>query len=81
MAALTRSALATMMTMSSLKPLKASFAGTMPASDRREQRQRRNEVVAQPAPDEEPHHGAEDAEGEALLERHAGGAGRGRAEQ
>ncbi len=31
MAALTRRALATMMTMSSLKPLNASFAGTMPA--------------------------------------------------
>ena len=32
MAALTRRALATMMTMSSLKPVNASFAGTMPAT-------------------------------------------------
>ena len=52
-AALTTSAEATMMTMSSLKPVKASSAGTMPDGDGREERQHRHEVVAEAAPDEE----------------------------
>ncbi len=63
-AALTRSALATMMTMSSLKPAKASSGGTMPTSDRGEQREERDEVVAEAAPDEERHHAGEIGEGE-----------------
>ena len=39
--------------------------------DRREQRQQRHQVVAEPAPDEERHHPADDGEGEPLLQRHA----------
>ena len=70
MAALTRRALATMMTMSSLKPLNASFGRHDAGNDRGNERQRRDEVVAQAPPDEEAHHGAENAEGEALLEGH-----------
>ena len=50
-AALTSSAEATMMTMSSLKPVNASSAGTMPTTTAAKQREHRHEVVAQPAPD------------------------------
>ena len=69
-AALTTSALATMMTMSSLKPLKALIRRHDADDDRGKQRQHGDEVVAPAAPGEQRHHGDDDGEGEALIERH-----------
>ena len=66
-AALTSSAQATMMTMSSEKPENALSCGTMPDEHRRRAAQQRDEVVAQPAPHEQRHHGGDDAEGERLV--------------
>ena len=61
-AALTTSALATMITMSSLKPLKACWAARCRPPPR-QQGEHGDEVVAQAAPGEQPHHGDDDGEG------------------
>ena len=69
-AALTIRAPATMITMSSLKPENALSVGHDAGEHRGQQGQDRDQVVAQPAPDEEDHHHGEDREGEGLIESH-----------
>ena len=63
-AALTTSALATMMTMSSENPENALSVGHDAGGDAGQQGQHRDHVVAQPSPHEQRHHGGEDGEGQ-----------------
>ena len=74
-AALTTRAEPTMMTMSSLKPRKASFGFDDAAGHRGEQRQQGDQIVANAIPDQQADGAEDDGEGERLIERHAASAG------
>ena len=59
-----------MITMSSLKPVEGLAVGHDAGEHRRQQGQDGNQIVAQPAPDEEDHGRGEDGEGKGLIESH-----------
>ena len=68
--ALTSSAEPTMMTMSSLKPVKASSSGTIPTARASSSAQAAHEVVAEAPPDERHHHQRDDGDREDLRRGH-----------
>ena len=72
-AALTRRAVATMIDDVVAEAREGLIRRHDPDTDRREQGEHRDKVIAQAPPDEEPHHSSDDGEGQRLRQGHARG--------